>query len=168
MNVYITNGTFPYLFSIKEKHPQENLFIMQNQDNAMLYHETEKDTLFKEGRKYEVIDSVGEIIQSGYAVLNNIPVTDEGRPIFEHRFQNRSGMIENEPGFVAMRVLRPKSNDTYIIFTLWENQTFFQKWKESTSYKEAHKKRETEKGTSTQTIFSGPSYVSQYVLPAEE
>ena len=55
-------------------------------------------------------------------VLNNIPVTPEGRPLFEARFKNRAGKIENQPGFKALRVLRPKDSDTYIVLTLWDRK----------------------------------------------
>lgn len=72
----------------------------------MLIHETEGNSLFHEPRPYEVLDAVG-LLGGEFIVCNNIPVTDEGRPLFEHRFNQRARLIEKEPGFVAIRVLRP-------------------------------------------------------------
>ena len=38
-----------------------------------------------------------ELLQEdGYFVFNNIPVTDEGRPVFEHRFQMRAESIDDQ------------------------------------------------------------------------
>jgi heme-degrading monooxygenase HmoA len=113
----MTSGTYDYLKKIEDKHPNETMVTMQNPDTAVLIHETSAGTLFKEPRSYEVIDSSGSFDHAGFAVLNNIPVTDEGRPLFEHRFKNRAGLIENEPGFAAIRVLRPLESNTYIILT---------------------------------------------------
>ncbi|MDQ7860197.1 antibiotic biosynthesis monooxygenase [Peribacillus frigoritolerans] len=39
--------------------------------------------------------------------------------------KNRAGFIENEPGFVALRVLRPINSETYVILTIWEKQADF-------------------------------------------
>lgn len=100
--------------------------------------------------------------KTSYAVLNNIAVTQEGRPLFENRFKNRAGKVENEPGFQAIRVLRPLEGDTYVILTLWEEEKAFQDWQQSNSYQEAHKKRGTSAGIDTTSIFSRPSYVTAY------
>ena len=105
----------------------------------MFYKENTEESV--EGSlKYDVLDAVGEFKgQPGYIVCNNISVTDEGRPVFENRFKNRAGLIENEPGFQAIRVLRPLSNDTYVILTMWETEQNFKDWTESRSFENAHK-----------------------------
>lgn len=162
MKVYITYGTADFLKTIVKKHPSENILLMQGQENAILIHETNGDTVFQAPHAYEVIDQVGEIKHPGFAVLNNIAVTQEGRPLFENRFKNRAGKVENEPGFEAIRVLRPLDSDTYVILTLWETESAFQDWQQSGSYKEAHKKRDTSAGIDTTSIFSRPSYVTTY------
>ena len=105
----------------------------------MFYKENTEESV--EGSlQYDVLDAVGEFKgQPGYIVCNNISVTDEGRPVFENRFKNRAGLIENEPGFQAIRVLRPLSNDTYVILTMWETEQNFKDWTESRSFENAHK-----------------------------
>lgn len=166
MNLYIASGTINYLQHIKEQHPSEFMVLMNNNDSAILVHETEGESIFNQPREYEVIDSTGSMNHAGFAVLNNIPVTDEGRPLFEDRFLNRPRLIENEPGFAAVRVLRPVSSNTYVILTLWENEEAFIKWKDSKAYEHAHKKRGTEAGidTAKPAIFESSSYVSQYYI----
>ncbi|WP_078408576.1 antibiotic biosynthesis monooxygenase family protein [Priestia abyssalis] len=163
MNMFITFGTADYLQKVKENHLQETMILMSNGDNAMLIHETAEKTVFNSGHHYEVLDTVGNVEQGSFAVLNNIPVTDEGRPVFEYRFSQRAGLIEQEPGFIAIRVLRPKDTNTYVILTMWDSETSFKKWQESKAYEKAHEKRGTSEGMDQQKpIFSGPSYVTTY------
>lgn len=165
MNVFITSGSFNFLKSKKDKHPNENILLMQNPDTAVLLHETAGKTLFSSPRKYEVVDGKGNLQDHGYVVMNNIPVSEEGRPVFEHRFKNRAGFIENEPGFVALRVLRPINSETYVILTIWEKQTDFLNWKKSSSFKKAHNSDSKAPVTnSSQKMFSGEAYVTQYTL----
>ena len=169
MFVYMTNGTYEYLTSFKKKHTEARMYVMQNPETALLFHETEGPSLFKAGRKYEILETAGTLGQTGFAVMNHIPVTEEGRPVFEYRFKGRAKMIEKQPGFKAFRLLRPAAGDTYIVFTLWKNESAFLQWKESASFAQAHEKKESLGGpSSAQKIFSGPSHISQYLLPAED
>ena len=97
-------------------------------------------------------------------MLNNIPVTEDGRSTFEGRFQQRARLIEQEPGFQAIRVLRPLDTDTYVIMTIWGNESDFKNWQTSKAYEHAHKKRNTSEGVDLQqpTIFPRPSFVTTY------
>ncbi|HWO98803.1 MAG TPA: antibiotic biosynthesis monooxygenase [Bacillus sp. (in: firmicutes)] len=163
MNTFITFGTVDYLQKVKEKHPQETIILMSNGDNAMLLHETTRDTVFNSGYHYEVLDAVGSVEHGGFAVLNNIPVTDEGRSVFEYRFSQRAGLIEQEPGFIALRVLRPMDTDTYVILTMWDSEMSFKKWQESKNFEKAHQKRgASEEIDQQKTSFPRPSYVTAY------
>jgi heme-degrading monooxygenase HmoA len=168
MNIYMTTGTYEFLKTIKEKHSEEKMFLMQNAENSLLLHETSGKTVFSSPRKFEVIDAKGEIQEDGFVVMNNIPVAEEGRPIFEHRFKNRAGLIEKEPGFLAIRVLRPLNSDTYVIFTEWETERAFKDWQASSSFQQAHKKPEKENMDTNKKIFSGPSYIKQYYLKTKK
>lgn len=166
MNFYIAYGTSSYLELLKSSIHEGSLLALQNENTAILMHETNGKSYFKEGKNYEIIDSSGAIVDGKFAVLNNIPVTEEGRPVFEYRFKNRARLIEKEPGFVAIRVLRPLHSDTYIILTLWENEISFKDWQQSQAYNKAHEKRE--KREVKQSIFARPSYVSTYYQIEEE
>lgn len=171
MNVFITTGTYDFLKILKDKHPNELMFLMQNGESTLLLHETTGKTIFQAPRPYEVVDGKGELpITGGFAVMNNIPVTDEGRPILEYRFKNRAGLIEKEPGFIAIRVLRPLKSNTYVILTIWEKESDFDKWTKSQSFNKAHNKSGGvhPKPDSTVTIFSGESYVTKYTVIAQD
>ncbi|MDZ5470221.1 antibiotic biosynthesis monooxygenase [Bacillus sp. 31A1R] len=167
MNVFITSGTYEYLKQLQDKYTNETLILMQDEDTTLLLHETNGETIFNEPRQYEAIDSSGDLSKGSFAVLNNIPVTDEGRPVFEYRFKNRAGLIDSEPGFAAIRVLRPLSTDTYVILTLWESESDFLNWQQSKAYERAHKKRGTDEGIDKQSIFPRPSYVTKYQITIE-
>ncbi|MBM7702671.1 antibiotic biosynthesis monooxygenase family protein [Metabacillus iocasae] len=164
MNVFITYGTQDYLNKVKEEHSQETMVLMhKEEDQFSLLHETEGETVFNEEHAYEVLDAVGDLQEGGYTVLNNIPVSDEGRPLFEHRFNQRARLIEKEPGFAAIRVLRPLKHDTYVILTMWKDEQSFKNWQESKAYDKAHQKRGTSEGVDQQkSIFPRPSYVTNY------
>lgn len=163
MYIYLTSGTAEFMESMRKKYiPKEQIIVLHGSGNSVLVHETEEKTIFATPRKYEVIDSVNSLEQKGYFVFNNIPVSDEGRPIFENRFLNRSGSIENEPGFIAFRLLRPLDSDTYIVLTQWTGPNSFEAWKNSNAFKQAHSKPDTTPGVKKQNIFNAASYISTY------
>ncbi len=165
----MTQGTPEYLLKLKNQHTNTEMFLFENEDRGLLIHETSNETVFQEPRTYEVVDQVGELKNNSFVVCNNIPVTDEGRPVFEYRFKNRAGLIEKEPGFVAIRVLRPVDSDTYVIMTLWNEEKDFKQWQQSKAYEHAHKKRGTSEGIDHQkSYFPRPSYVTTYTEYVEE
>ncbi|MDQ0162334.1 antibiotic biosynthesis monooxygenase family protein [Aeribacillus alveayuensis] len=170
MNFYITYGTVDYLNKLQKQFPQECMLFLQNEHTAVLMHETMGESVFQQPKKYEVIDKSGSIVsKKGFAVLNHIPVTDEGRPLFEYSFKERARLIENQGGFVAIRVLKPLQSDTYIILTLWEDEKSFTNWKTSQSFAKAHQKNK-HLGTDSakKNIFPSPSYVKTYYVVTEE
>ncbi|WP_428912645.1 antibiotic biosynthesis monooxygenase family protein [Niallia sp. Krafla_26] len=168
MNMYFTGGTEDYLKKIIEKHRNETLLLMQNEDIFLLAHETEGSSVFNEPKKYEIIDSSGSLTATtGFAGCNHIPVSDEGRPLFEYRFKNRARSIEKEPGFIAIRVLRPLRYDTYMVFTLWKDEKAYHQWKKSKSFSEAHAKGEFDKKQNP-IIFPRPSFVTNYKIYEEK
>ncbi|WP_223700787.1 antibiotic biosynthesis monooxygenase family protein [Sutcliffiella deserti] len=169
MNFYMTFGTAGFLEDLKEGINVGELLLMQGEDNAVLMHETTEQSSFNSGKKFEVLDASGDFSTGKYAVLNNIPVTQEGRPVFEYRFSQRARLIEEEEGFVAIRVLRPIDSDTYVILTLWEEESNFTKWQESQAYSKAHEKRGTSEGVDQkESVFPRPSFVTSYHAPTPE
>jgi len=168
MNIYLTSGTIDFMNTVKNRYPNEMMVAMQGAGNSVLLHETKGKTVFQTPRSYEVISSSGDLEDKGFFVFNNISVSDEGRPVFEHRFQNRAGAIEDEPGFVAFRLLRPLDSDTYIVMTQWTKSMFFDAWKNSTAYSKAHEKRDSRVGADkTANIFSSAPYVTTFQVKEE-
>ncbi len=170
MNIFFTSGTDIYLKKLIEEHPNEVLLFMQNEGTSLLVHETEGHSIFKEPRKYEVIKSLGKFAHEGIAVFNHIPVRDEGRPLFEYHSKNSIGDIENEPGFIAIRVLRPFSGDTYVIFTLWKNEGAFKNWKTLNSFDQVLSNTVEKKHSKKQKskVFPRPSFSMKYSIVIED
>lgn len=163
MKVSMTSGTLNYLAKMTEKHPDAALFLMQDQDKTLAYYEGDESAVFDEGRDFETVDTVGQIQPKGYVVMNNIPVADEGRPVFEDRFKKRAGNVENQEGFQALRILRPLKGNTYVVLTQWRNAQDFEDWKNSQSFDEAHKKSGP-KHSKKPSFIDGEAYITKYQM----
>lgn len=170
MYIYLTSGTADFMEQVQNKYRNEHMILIHGNGNSVLIHETAGKSVFATPRKFEVLDAVNDLEERGFFVFNNIPVTDEGRPVFEHRFLNRENTIEAEPGFVAFRLLRPLNGDTYIVMTQWNGPHSFEAWKNSKAFKAAHPKHKdaTATGIQQQNIFSAASYVSTYTVAVRE
>ncbi|MFD1927900.1 antibiotic biosynthesis monooxygenase family protein [Sporosarcina siberiensis] len=161
MKLFKWIGTEEDAQRIVEESMNETIIRLKNQEETLLLKEAE-DAGFEYTEAYEILDRTGDL-QDGFAVLNNVPVTEEGRELFEQRFSNRAGLIEEESGFLAIRVLRPLSSDTYVILTIWENEESFTGWQQSQAYNKAHAKRGTDNGIDKRpNIFARPSFVTKY------
>ncbi|MBA2779253.1 antibiotic biosynthesis monooxygenase family protein [Billgrantia kenyensis] len=74
-----------------------------------------------------------------FIVNNRVVVMPGHEDTFEARFRARAGEIDKQPGFVAMRVLRPLGNQApYVVETEWESQEAFRAWVGSEDFKRAH------------------------------
>lgn len=163
MKVSMTNGTLNYLSKLSQQHPETSLFYMQDQDKTVAYYEGEDTSIFEEGRNYETVDHVGTMQSTGYVVMNNIPVSDEGRPVFEDRFKKRAGNVENREGFQAIRILRPLKGNTYVVLTQWRSEQDFEDWKNSKSFDEAHKKSGPQHQKKP-SFIDGDAYITKYQM----
>ena len=164
MELHKWSGHVDHAVGILASLPNARLVYLINGVEAIILYETDGATLFPDVDIYEVLDASGDINGGYFAVFNNIPVTEEGRERFEERFNNRARKIENEPGFTAIRVLRPKNSDTYVILTLWTDEQSFKDWQQSNAYGSAHSKRGTAEGIDkVPNIFPRPSFVTTYV-----
>lgn len=164
MELHKWSGHIDESVNIPASLPNARLVHLINRQEAVILYETETTALLPDAEAYQVLDGSGDINAGYFAVFNNIPVTAEGRERFEERFKNRARQIENEPGFEAIRVLRPKNSDTYIILTLWTDEQSFKDWQQSTAYGSAHAKRGTKEGIDkVPNIFPRPSFVTTYV-----
>ena len=147
---------------LKEQFGDNAIIHLKNEEEHLLLLEAETAPV-EWTESYEVLDRTGELEPGRFAVLNNIPVNEDGRELFEQRFRNRAGLIEQEPGFVAIRVLRPLDSDTYVILTMWENEESFTGWQQSQAYSKAHAKRGTSEGNDKRpNIFPRPSFMTTY------
>lgn len=164
MKAYMTNGTSEFLKKLKDKHPKITFYLMTSSTGSLAYYEGEKKKVFSAGREYEALIQTGELQEEGYVVMNNIPVTDDGRAPFEDRFKNRKNAVEDMPGFQAFRLLRPKKGNTYVVMTQWRSKSDFEYWKESDQFKQAHK----DQATKPPAYFADRPFVTSYTMLVEE
>lgn len=168
MNLYITSGTTDYMEKLVEKNKKENLIILNGDGNSVLLHETEKKSIFAVPRKFEVIDSIGDLQQMGFYVFLNIPVSEEGRPVFEKQFLDSSSTLKNDTSLIAYRFLRPIKSETYIILTQWTGPASFDVWKNSAHYKNAIAPIIEGTSSTVQVIFNSAAYTTTYSAPPKE
>lgn len=169
MNIYMTSGTPSFMETLRNKYPKEMIIAMHAGDNALLLHETNGKTVFQTPRRYEVLASSGTLDEFGYFVYNHLPVTDEGRPIFEHRYKERTHALDDTLGFIAFRLLRPLDSDTYIVMTEWSADTYYEMWKNSSSFHDAHLIGHAEVDVgSTPHIFTSAAFITSYIAKEKE
>ncbi|SDJ88413.1 antibiotic biosynthesis monooxygenase family protein [Sediminibacillus albus] len=158
MKAQITHGTFDFLSKIKKEHKDKHIYLMQTDDATIAYYEGKHTSIFEQAREYESFVANGELKESGYVVMNNIPVTYEGRPLFEDQFKSRSGSMDDIQGFHALRVLRPLQGNKYVVLVQWDSQKSYQEWKESESFAKAHASSKQKKRP---PYHAGPSYTTE-------
>lgn len=134
MKAYMTNGTLEYLEQIRDNHPAITMYFMRNNTSTTVYYEDTGSSVFKEARSYTAIAERGSIHEDGFVVMNHIPVTDDGKPIFESEFKQRADRIEKVPGSYAFRVLRPLHGNTYVLLVQWDSEQSYQVWRDSDVY----------------------------------
>ncbi|MUV36580.1 Heme oxygenase (mycobilin-producing) [Lentibacillus sp. JNUCC-1] len=158
MHAYMTNGTLDFLLNLIDQHPEHHFYYMENNKNVTVYYESEDKSVFESGRDYEIIAEEGTLKKQGYVVMNNIPVTEEGRPIFEDRFKKNKKRMEGVPGFSAFRLLRPDKGRTYVVLTQWSSETDFENWKTSDHFSAAH----ADQGTKHPAYFADRPFQTHY------
>jgi len=164
MKAFMTNGTIDFLQKLNLKHPDITFSLMSNNSGALAYYEGEKKNVFSAGRAYNIIAAKGEIGEEGFVVMNNIPIKDEGKPIFEDAFKKQQNAVESMPGFKAFRLLKPKKGNTYVVFTQWESEIYFKHWKDSDEFKQAH----AEQATMSPAYFAERPFIGKYYMVIED
>lgn len=168
MNIYMTTGTMDFMEKVKEKHADEPIFLMNGGGTTLLLHETNGSSVFQTPRKYEVAGSFGHLIEPGFFAMDNVAVTDEGKPIFEHQYKALGEKLQNMPGFIAFRLLRPIGSDTYTLLTEWSDKRLYEIWHNSPGNQLSDKTSFKDSGGTAQHIFTSAPYTSHYKTPTDE
>lgn len=168
MNIYMTTGTMGFMEKIKDQHTDESILLMNGGGNTLLLHETNGKSIFQTPRKFEVVGSYGNLTEPGFFAMDNVAVTDEGKPIFEHQYKNLGEKLQNMPGFVAFRLLRPIGSDTYTLLTQWTDRRLYEIWYNSPGNQLSDKTVFKDAGGATQHIFTSAPYTTHYKTPTEE
>ena len=141
----MTNGTLEHLEKIAKNHPEINLYFMRNQTAAVAYYEDTDTPIFDEPRGYDIIVTKGTLQLEGYVVMQHIPVSDDGKPIFETEYKDQAEKIKAQPGVYALRVLRPLRGNTYVVLIQWKNEAYYQAWFKADMLKNTSSKKKKKK-----------------------
>lgn len=164
MKAFMTNGTLDFLEGILLKHKSIHFHYMHNGSGTLVYYEDNGKNVFGAGRTYEVILSNGHIQPSGYVVMHNIPLTEEGKPIFIDRFRQRVNQISSFPGFQSFRLLQSVKDQMHIVFTQWTSKDHFESWKESEDFMKSHYHQDIKQPA----YFAARPFSVSYLMIAEE
>lgn len=138
MYSFMTTGTTHFLKNITDQYPDIPFHFMRSGASTLAYYEGEqKKGIFVSGRSYEILHQFGDVEKKGFVVMQSIPVTEDGKKIFEERAKSQFSMIEKSGGLVAARLLKQLKGLQYIIFTQWKTEQDYALWQRSDSYKEA-------------------------------
>lgn len=101
-------------------------------------------------------------------VSNRIKVASGYEREFEQRFEGRARLVETQPGFVRLEILRPVNvelhgqtqggSEYYVVLTYWENKDAFVRWTESAAFREAHSNRPPKE------MFAGPNVFEMHEI----
>lgn len=154
-----------FIISKQEPQTDEIQAIKIKQEDNLLYLFTTTDKV-SDAKNYKAIDENGELQTKGTIVLNNVPIAEDGKNAFEERFLNRARAIESTPGFIAIKVLRPLNDNTYVVLTQWDSTQAFKDWQTSGAYQKAHKKRDTDEGLKQKenTVSEKPYHIIYDVI----
>ncbi len=75
-----------------------------------------------------------------FVSMNRFTIDPKYWDAFEARFQQRAGLVDQEPGFIRNSILRPVkgTSEQHIVMTLWESREAFEAWTQSEAFRTAH------------------------------
>lgn len=166
MFFYMTSGTPEFMEKMFEDKRDIGLFLLHGQGNSVLFYETDKKkSIFATPRKFEVVDGRGSFEQRGYFAIENIPVVDEERAVFEGAVVKAVSSLHGDSACIAFRILRPVKSETFLIVTQWAGPVSYEKWKASAS---AFTELVGGATSFTQAMFTSKAYVSTFSAPVDE
>lgn len=168
MKIHMTTGTMDFMENIKKKHTNENILLMNGAGQTLLLHETNGASVFQTPRSYEVVGSSGDLTEPGFFAMDVVAVTDEGKPIFEHQYKHMGEKLQNMPGFIAYRLLRPMASDTYVLISEWTDKRLYEIWHKSPGNKLSKNMDFKDAGGAALHIFTSAPYTTHYKTPSDE
>lgn len=140
--------------------------LLKNNDQTYIIEEGTPFIIKKnnEEKRFNVLESKGDIEQCGFCVLNYIYINDGQKSKFEQRFLNRQSNLYHVEGFKSLRVLQSDEEPYYIILTLWNDREAFSNWQSSEQYHKTHEKRGTSQGMDQSVINREKSFNVRFDL----
>lgn len=93
-------------------------------------------------------------------VSNRVQIAESHAETFIQRLEDSYG-IEEQPGFLGLKLLAPIDAETYITMTFWESVEDYETWKDDEAFERAHSDRSSEK------VFTAPNEVEIHDVAIE-
>src|SRR5690625_3970075 len=103
---------------------------MRNEQGVLVYYERTKKKVFSAGRNFQTLEQAGTIKQRGYVVTEHIPIQGDSKALFEKQLPSLVKDLSQAPGIIALRALKQRWRNHYVIFTQWENKSDYETWEE--------------------------------------
>ena len=168
MNFYLTSGTPEFMERLLTKYAKEKMILLHGQGNSVVMHESEKKSVFATPRRFEVIDGAGHFEQRGFVAMQNVPVMEESRPLFEERIIKAIAHLKQDASCIAYRVLRPVKAETYVVVTQWAGPASFEVWTKSNAFHAELAQLLDSSSSPTQTFFTSKTYTTTFTAPQPE
>ncbi|MBV9774962.1 MAG: antibiotic biosynthesis monooxygenase [Gemmatimonadetes bacterium] len=74
-----------------------------------------------------------------FVFISHLTVPESDRAELERHFRERSGLVDDFPGFLYLQLLRPQSGDaTHTFLTAWESREAFRSYMKSREHAVSH------------------------------
>jgi len=165
LNVYMTFGTHDFLKKLYEKHKgDKNIHLLDGSGTSSLLLETEGKSIFKSGKRYDMIDASGGFEGATFVVMHHIPVSRQDTDLFRYEAKERTGLIQKQPGNKGVRILKEKKEDIFLIVSIWDSSGDFRRFQSSPDFEQLA----IPQANIPQELFTGKSYVKMYSIYREE
>lgn len=94
------------------------------------------------------------------AVSNRVRIPDERTDAFVERLQDSYG-IEDQDGFVGLKVFTPIEAERHVTMTFWESLDDYESWREGETFERAHEDRSAEE------VFEAPNEIEVHEVAVE-
>ncbi|MBC1601009.1 antibiotic biosynthesis monooxygenase [Listeria welshimeri] len=159
--VFITTGTEHYLRQLMANYTGQNVTLLQNFSQSLLYQESTGEKLFQEGAEYRVLQSSGSLKGFGIVAFEYIQLRDEEIPIFLQMYQQASLHFSETLGLQSTKLTKAMNTNKFLIISFWDSETFFHEWKKTALHKEITsimQKNNTQVGFSHEDIYHYPEF----------
>lgn len=93
-------------------------------------------------------------------VSNRVRVPDERAETFVERLRESHG-IEDQDGFLGLKVLAPVDAERHVTMTFWESLDDYEAWREGETFERAHEDRSAEEA------FEAPNEIEVHEVAVE-
>jgi hypothetical protein len=157
----VTFGTLEFLQSYINSYPEYEFKLLKSStsddedDRYQLLDVTNDSSIFKYGKSYNIVDSVGSNEFRGFFRFTFFKLSTEQIKIFTSLTKLHIFNAKPHPFLRALLLIDADNPDEYVLLTLWATQRDFDEWQKTNDYQSIY-------STLANPIY--PSYSKNYYL----